>query len=201
MTIFERARRTLAAAAAAFCAIVPTFAASTAATACTGGVAFDWAVAHQHGGIVLAVVESKYPLGNFTYDLVVTDAKVVRGDPTLPFKVNAAAGLPCDQVADAGETVLILYDIRGRQPAIAVPTFYVVSGPDALSATVLRDGLRPTAPSTDTVPSRTGLQTAPFDWISFAILASATGIGLALGMRRTNERPTYPLAPRRDTVG
>jgi hypothetical protein len=177
--------------AVAFCTSVVTYANPTGASACTGGIAFDWAVAHQHGGIIQAVVESKYRLQDFTDDIVVTDAKVVRGDPALPFRISAAAGLPCEQVADAGETILILYDIRGGKPPITIATYYVVSGPDALSATVLRDGLGSTAPPTDTDPVRTSLQTSPFDWLSFAVLASAFAIGVALLTRRTSQgRPT-----------
>ena len=188
VTIFERARSALTVAVAASGAILLNVAAPTVATACSGGIAFDWAVAHQQGGIVQAVVESKFLLEDFTYDIVVTDAEVVRGNPTLPFKVNAAAGLPCDQSADVGETILLLYDIRGAEPPITIPNFYVITGPDALTAAVRRDGLRTTAPPTDTDSSTASDQRPAVDWLPFPVFAAAAAIGAGLAVRRTAQR-------------
>ncbi len=151
------------------------------ASACIGGIAFDWAVAHQHGGIVQAVVESRLVRVDFSEDLVITDAKVVRDDPPLSLSVNTAAGLPCDQVADKGETIMLIYDVRGD--SIRVPLYYVVEGRDALSAAVIAHGLRTAAPSTDALPP-TDREHA-LDWLSLVILACAGTIGLALAARRT----------------
>lgn len=189
MHIARRGRVGLALVAVAVGGLLSSFATPTGASACTGGIAFDWAVAHARGGIVQAVVESKYPVQVGIDDIVVTDAKVVRGEPTLPFKVTAVAGLPCDQVADAGETILILYDIRGAEPPVIYPTYYVVSGPDALSAAVVRDVLGPTAPSTDTEPSIADSPTLS-DWPAVAMLASMFAAGATLAFRRT--RPGQP---------
>lgn len=184
--IARRGRVGLALVAVAVGGLLSSIATPTGASACSGGIAFDWAVAHQRGGIVQAVVESKYPIQVGIDDIVVTDAKVVRGDPTLPFKVTAVAGLPCDQVADAGETIVILYDIRGAEPPVIYPTYYVVSGPDALSAAVVRDVLGPMAPPTDAEPS-TGPRAPLVDWTSLTVLLSAAAVGAAAARRRTGQ--------------
>lgn len=187
MNIARAGRVGLAIVAVAVGAHFTSFATPAGASACSGGIAFDWAVAHQRGGIVQAVVESKYPIQVGIDDIVVTEAKVVRGEPTLPFRVTAVAGLPCDQVADAGETILILYDIRGAEPPVIYPTYYVVSGPDALSAAVVRDVLGPTAPPTDADPSIAGPRAPLVDWTFLAVLASAVAVGAAAMRRRTNQ--------------
>lgn len=189
MGIAHAGRASLAILAVGVGNLVASFAAPTGASACTGGMAFDWAVAHERGGIIQAVVESKYPVQVGSDDIVVTDVKVVRGNPTLPFRVTAVAGLPCDQVADAGETILILYDIRGLEPSVVYPMYYVVSGPDALSAAAVRDVLGPTAPPTDADPSIADSPT-PSDWSAVAILASAFAVGATLAISRT--RPGQP---------
>ena len=180
--------RTLGLITVAFCTLVMSYATPASTSACTGGVAFDWAVAHQQGGIVRAVVESKLQRPDHTDDIVVTDAEAIRGDPTLPFAVNVAAGLPCEQVGDVGEAILILYDIRGGEVPITIPLYYVVSGPDALSPAVLNAGLGPTAPSTDTKPASGGLQTSRFDWLALWVV-SALAMGFALTGRSKIRRP------------
>lgn len=158
-----------------------TFAAPTGAMACTGGIAFEEAVAHERGGIVRGIVESRLLRADFSEDVVISDAAVVRGDPPLDHSVNAAAGLPCEQVADTGETIMLIYDVRG-QP-VHVPLYYVVEGQDALSAAVVASALA-TTPQTDTDPATAGDPKGSFDWTSLATLASVGAAGFALAARR-----------------
>jgi hypothetical protein len=155
------------------------------ASACTGGIAFDWAVAHEHGGIVKAVVESRVLRADFSEDLVVTNPKVLRGDPPLRLAVNSAAGLPCDQVADRGETVLLIYDVRGVTGG--VPLYYVIDGPDALNAAVTAHGLRPTAPPTDALPPADRRPAGTPDSLLLGILACVGAIAFAFAARWTGQ--------------
>lgn len=193
MKVLSRPLRSVTAA-VAVCAFLFIQSPTSGVSACSGGIAFDWAVAHQHGGIVQGIVESKIVRADFSEDLVITNAVALRGDPPLGARVNAAAGLPCDQVADDGETILLIYDIRGEP--IRVPLYYVVDGPDALSAEVVAHGLGPTAPPTDALPSPDRDQTGSLNWILVVTLLWAGAIGLVAAARRTSE-PSGHVAARR----
>jgi hypothetical protein len=122
----------------------------TPAAACIGGTAFDSAVAHQHGGILRATMIGEYGrTGDFTIDMTISAPEVLRGDPPLATKVHAALGLVCDQQAHLGDTVILVFDVRGGTDPYPLPLAYVVTGPDALDAAVVSNALND-LPATDT---------------------------------------------------
>jgi hypothetical protein len=163
---------------------------TASASACSGGIAFDWAVAHQHGGIARAVVESRVVLPDFSEELVLSDPQPVRGDPPLRPDVIATAGAPCDQSADVGETILLIYDVHGLLTRL--PLYYVVRGPDALSSSELQAGLA-LAPATDTRSERADTPPRAFNRpgliVSAIALMSFAFAITYLGRRQVTSRP------------
>ena len=152
-----------------------------AASACSGGTAFDWAVQHSLGGIIRAHVDSVSTRPDFTTDLVLSAPSVIRGEPVSVPMIHAVAGAICEQSADPGETVLVLFDIRGGNPPYPWPLFYVVDGTDALSASVVSDGLS-TTPATDTAV--TPASRPATDWWTTGVLVSSGLLGALLAIRR-----------------
>lgn len=151
--------------------------------ACTGGVAFDWAVAHTHGGIVRAQVTSTSTREDFSVDLEITHRRVVQGDPPTSLRINSVAGVPCEQTADPGETIVVLFDIRGDPVAQHWPIFYVVKGPDALDPDVVSDALA-RMPATDTASLGAHPSTKTPSPLVPALIAAA--IGLLITFRRAS---------------
>ena len=149
--------------------------------ACTGGVAFDWAVAHTNGGIVRAQVTSSSVREDLSLDLLITNRRVVQGDPPTSSRINAVAGDPCEQTPDAGETIVLLFDIRGDPVGGRWPFFYVVEGPDALDPTVVSDALE-NLPATDTA----SLAAQPSTNLAAPLLPAliAAAVGLVVIFRR-----------------
>jgi hypothetical protein len=120
------------------------------ASACIGGTAFDWAVAHEHGGILRATMIGEYGrTGDFTIDMTISATDVLRGDPPRATKVHAALGLACDQQAQVGDAVILVFDVRGGADPYPLPLAYVVEGPAALDAEVVSNALND-LPPTDT---------------------------------------------------
>jgi len=148
--------------------------------ACVGGTSFDWAVTHAQGGILRAHVASAGMREDFTTDLVMSQLVILRGDPPDAPHLHTVAGAICDQVADAGETVLLLFDVRGGPYPYPLPLFYVVDGSDALSPGDVV-GAFGAIPSTDAVP----LQRSPTPnddsaVLPLSIIAGLAGFGVAL---------------------
>lgn len=121
---------------------------ATAASGCSGGVAFDWAVAHAHGGILRGTVVSATVRDDYTADLVLSNVSVVRGSPSARKQLHVAGGAVCDQSADPGEIVVVLFDLRGGDYPFPLPLSYVVEGRDALLGSEVADAL-PELPETD----------------------------------------------------
>jgi hypothetical protein len=117
------------------------------AAACSGGTAPDWAVAHQHGGILRGVVLTADTRSDFTTDLVLANLERLAGAPPSFPQVNSVAGAVCDQSADPGDTVVVIFDIRGGEVEYPLPLFYVVRGPDALEPAVVAALFGPPAPA------------------------------------------------------
>jgi hypothetical protein len=121
--------------------------------ACSGGTAVDWAVAHQRGGIVRGIVVAAEDRPDFTTDLTVANLERVQGNPPPYTTIHTVAGAVCDQRADPGETVVVIYDVRGGEVPYRLPLYYVVKGPDALEPDVAAALFGPVA--TFTSPSET----------------------------------------------
>jgi hypothetical protein len=147
------------------------------ATACSGGTTADWAVAHQHGGIVRGVVATSENRPDFTTDVIVTNLERLAGDPPPFTQIHLVAGLVCDQSADPGETIVVLYDIRGAEVPYPLPLYYVVAGPDALEANLVAELFGPGAPVTTPTEGPTTIE-APIR--SEAPTSGTTTAGLAL---------------------
>jgi hypothetical protein len=152
-------------------------AAPLAVTACSGGTAADWAVAHQHGGIVRGVVATSEDRPDFTTDLIVTNLERLAGEPPPFTQIHTVAGLVCDQSADPGETIVVLYDIRGAEVSYPLPLYYVVMGPDALEPDLVADLFGPGAPAPTPTEGPT-MNEAPIR--SEAPIRTTTAAGLAL---------------------
>lgn len=122
------------------------------AAACSGGTAPDWAVAHQRGGIVRGVVLTSEDRPDFTTDLILANLERLAGDPPPTTQLNVVAGAVCDQSADPGETIVVIFDIRGGEFPYPLPLYFVVAGPDALEPEVVAALFGPAAafpPSTE----------------------------------------------------
>ena len=143
--------------------------------ACTGGVAFDWAVAHTHGGVVRAQVTSTSTREDFSVDLEITHRRVIQGDPPTSLRINSVAGVPCEQTADPGETIVLLFDIRGDPVGENWPFFYVVEGSDALNPKVVSDALA-RLPATDTASLTAQPSTETRSPFLPAFIAAAVGL-------------------------
>ena len=117
--------------------------------ACTGGTPFDWAVAHAHGGLIRARIVSTATRDDQTIDVSITNLVALRGDPPRPRRVHAVIGAVCEQSVDAGETAIILFDVRGGPYSYPYPLVYIVEGPDAL-ATADVAAVLASLPATDT---------------------------------------------------
>jgi hypothetical protein len=107
------------------------------AAACSGGTTPDWAVAHQRGGIVRGIVVTSEDRSDFTTDLILANLERVAGDPPPTTQLNVVAGAVCDQSADPGETIVVVFDIRDGEVPYPLPLYYVVTGPDALEPEVV----------------------------------------------------------------
>lgn len=155
-----------------------------AASACSGGMEFDWAVAHTRGWIATAmVVEAVYvPEGFYRVRLAHLDP--VKGSPPALRQVTVAMGAVCDQSADARERILLL-DGVAVEPPYDRPVAYVISGPDAVPAAEVARVLR-SLPSTDATPDATAIRPRPWD-PGFALLAPGLG-AVWLAMRRFHRR-------------
>lgn len=124
--------------------------AASPATACIGGLPFDVAVAHQQGGLLRALVTAAHDRPDFTTDLTLSQTQVLRGDPPLAAEVHAVVGLTCEQHADAGETVILVFNVAGLTWPNPLPLVYVIDGADALDPGVVSAALT-AVPATDTV--------------------------------------------------
>lgn len=123
-------------------------------------------------------------------DVVLANDQVVRGDPPTSYPVHGYVAMPCDQTADDGETILVVYDVRGGDPPITLPIFYVVAGSDALSATVVREGLRGTVPPTDMVADATSYEFLSTGLRTLLVVAIAALLGGLMAVRRTRQPTT-----------
>jgi hypothetical protein len=101
------------------------------------------------------MVVSSVTREDYSLDLEITAQKVVHGDPPIVPRVNAMAGYPCEQTADAGERIVILFDTRRvpDEPVLPgsytrLPLYYVVDGPDELHLAVVQEAFG-ALPATD----------------------------------------------------
>jgi hypothetical protein len=91
------------------------------------------------------------------------DASVVRGDPPLPDRAHLTALAACDQSIDAGETVWLLFQLRGYTIEPGLTVAFVIEGPDGVGrerALRALDAL----PATDTVRPPSAKQVATPAW-------------------------------------
>ncbi len=177
---------------AAFMLVSAAFA--SPAAACSGGIAFDWAVANARAGILEARVVSAQIRADYTYDLEIAAPKVVRGDPSTGSRFHATEGYPCDQSADAGELVVLLFGVRGGpdEPPIPdaylrVPLVYVIEGRDALAPSVVAAAFAQ-LPPTDTANIAPEPSQAPRMPVLEVLIAAAGG--MVVMFRRNKPRPT-----------
>lgn len=162
------------------------------AAGCSGGIAFDWAVAHTRGGILEARVVNSKVRADFTRDLEIAQPRVLQGDPSTTSRIHATEGYPCEQSADAGELVVLLFGVlRGPDEPpfpdgdVRMPLVYVIEGRDALEPSVVAAAFAQ-LPPTETE----GLDAKPTEVIPIMALAvwiAAAG-GLAIAYRRIEPR-------------
>jgi hypothetical protein len=149
-----------------------------AASACSGGMEFDWAVAHTRGWIATAtVVEAVYVPDGF-YRVRLAHLEPVKGNPPALRQVTVAMGAVCDQSADAGERILLL-DGVAVEPPYDKPVAYVISGSDAVPAAEVARVLR-SLPSTDTTPDATAIRPRRWDPASGLIAIGLAAVWLAM---------------------
>lgn len=159
----------------------------TAASACTGGMEFDWAVAHTRGWIATAtVVEAEYVPDGF-YRVRLAHVEPVKGNPPALRLVTVAMGAVCDQSPDTGERILLL-DGVAVQPPYDRPVVYVISGSDAVPAAEIARVLR-SLPSTDTTPDATAIP--PRRWNPASALLAVGLAAVWLAMRRFARSGAY----------
>jgi hypothetical protein len=164
-------------------------ASASPASACSGGIAFDWAVARAEGGILESRVVSARVRADFSVDLEIARPKVVSGDPPIDQRVQAVAGDPCEQTADPGESIVLLFGVRdaaGDPPlpagALRLPLFYVIEGRDSLEPPVVAAAVG-RIPATD----HATVEPAPNEGSPLPLLGAvmAVALGLLVTLRRT----------------
>ena len=157
------------------------------AAACIGGTAFDWAVAHERGGILRASMIGEYGrTDDFTVDITISTPTVLRGDPPLASNVHAAVGLVCDQQVAVGDTMILVFDVRGGAEPYPLPLAYVVAGPSALDAAVVSDALN-ALPATDTAAGLGPRQAGSPSPIALAAILAGL-LAFVIGFRPTRRR-------------
>lgn len=130
-------------------------------SACSGGMEFEWAVAHTRGWIAKAtVIEAEYVPYGF-YRVVLGHVDPVQGRPPSLRQVTVAMGAVCDQSPDAGERILLLDGVE-IQPPFDRPVAYMISGSDSIPAAAVARVLR-SLPSTDAAPTATAIPPRPWD--------------------------------------
>jgi hypothetical protein len=155
------------------------------ASACLGGTSFEYAAKHARGGILRARVAHVIEHWNGTSDLSLVDTRVIRGDPAFETPLLAGAGYVCTGSADAGDVVLIMFDVRSRYRSDR-PLYYVIHGRGALSEREVDAGLgRPPATDARTVPIE---PVRPAGSGGVAWLAAAWILGLVVAARRLGRR-------------
>jgi hypothetical protein len=102
------------------------------AAACVGNMDFRSAAARTRGGIVAGrVLEAPYftTAGTLVH---LTDVSRVRGDPPMSESVWLTMGDVCDQAADPGDTIWLLYDVQDFNEPEGLAVAFVVEGSDAV---------------------------------------------------------------------
>lgn len=102
------------------------------AAACIGNMDLGWAVAHSRRGIAQGrIVEAV----DTTYGIRVRLEAVTRvvGQPPLSERASLMMGDVCDQSADPGDTVWLMYDLSDWLGPTDLAIAFVVEGPDAVS--------------------------------------------------------------------
>lgn len=137
--------------------------------ACSGGLEFDWAVAHTRGWIATAtVVKADYVPDGF-YRVVLGDVERVIGSTPSLRQATIAMGAACDQSPDAGERLLVLDGIT-IQPPYDKPVAYVITGSDAVSGADVARVFR-SLPQTDTASPGTTMPPNLSDGVWLLIFA------------------------------
>jgi hypothetical protein len=118
------------------------------ASACVGNMDFGSAVAGTRGGIAEGrVLDATYSASRGTL-VQLTDTARVRGDPPISTSVWLMMGDVCDQGADPGDTLWLLYDVQDFDEPSGLAVAFVVEGSDAVSAEEVRAALA-ALPETD----------------------------------------------------
>lgn len=162
--------------------IVSAAVAAQPATACVGGTPFGWAVTHSHGGLLRAIVVGAPHREDFTIDLRLSAQEALRGDPPRDDEIHSAIGAVCEQDVDAGEMVIVVFDVRGGEYPYPLPLIYVVDGDDALEPGVVAAALD-ALPASDSVASPNSIE-APRQLNLAPVLAGVLGLLVALGWHR-----------------
>jgi hypothetical protein len=158
----------------------------TSVSACIGGMAFDWAIAHSRGWIATAtVVEVDHVAVGF-HRVVLDDVEPVKGSPPSLRQATVVMGAVCDQSPDAGERILVLDGVT-TEPPYDTPVAYVIRGSDAVPASDVARVLRSLS-STDTGPARTAIPPRPWE-PAFWLLAVGLG-AVWLATRQFARSPT-----------
>lgn len=143
-------------------------------SACSGGMAFDWAVAHTRGWIATAtVVTSEYVPYGF-YRIRLDDVVAIKGRPPQFGQLTVAMGAVCDQTPDAGDRILAL-DGVAIEPAFDRPVVYVIRGADAVPAVDVSRALR-SLPATDATSTDSALPSIAWNLVAWLV---AVGFGTA----------------------
>jgi hypothetical protein len=98
-----------------FVVLLLSAASASRVSACSGGIAFDWAVARADGGILESRVVSSRVRADFSVDLEIARPEVVSGDPPIDQRVQAVAGDPCEQTADPASRSFSSLEFGARQ--------------------------------------------------------------------------------------
>jgi hypothetical protein len=117
-------------------------------SACIGNMDFGAAVAGTRGGIAEGrVLDATYSASRGTL-VQLTDTARVRGDPPISTSVWLMMGDVCDQGADPGDTLWLLYDLEDFDEPPGLAVAFVVEGSDAVLDEEVRAALA-ALPETD----------------------------------------------------
>jgi hypothetical protein len=122
-----------------------------AASACVGNMDFTSAVASARGGIAEGrVLDAAYSADSGTL-VQLTHTGRVRGHPPISTSLWLMMGDVCDQSADPGDTVWLLYDLQDFDEPPGLAVAFVVEGSDAVPHEEVLAALA-ALPETDAAP-------------------------------------------------
>jgi hypothetical protein len=121
--------------------------------ACVGDMHLGWAVARTRGGIAEGRVAEVIDTSGSGIRVRLEGVSRVLGRPPVASQASLMMGDVCDQSADPGDSIWLLYDVKEFDEPIGLAVAFVVEGSDAVPREDVVAALA-AMPETDTVVSR-----------------------------------------------